>query len=76
MEEFVLEELYDFVKLSIISIKIVSLFVLLLALNFCLHRYQRYGMNYIMKLIQIQSKKTKYRLSAGFQETPITISGS
>ena len=57
MEEFVLEEVYDFVWLSIISFKIVSLFILMLALNFCLHSYQVYDMNYIIKLIQIQQKK-------------------
>ena len=57
MAEFVLEEVYDFVWLSVISIKTVSLFVLLLALKVCLHSYQVYGMNYIIKLIQIQQKK-------------------
>lgn len=57
MEEFVLEEVYDFVWLSIISFKIVSLFILMLALNFCSHSYQVYDMNYIIKLIQIQQKK-------------------
>lgn len=31
MEQFVLEELYDFLKLSIISVKIVSLFVCFIA---------------------------------------------